>query len=197
MVKQLVLGTILGGIVLFIWSFIAWTFIPWPGEPLLSFTNDEAVVAAIKANAARSGNYLLPNEVKRTAGMTDEQYKAAQQAAMDKMSRGPVIFAAIRLEPFGSMFKALMIKFITQLVAALLASFLLLQTNGLSYPARIVFVTILGLIIFAGANVDEWNWWGFSNAYTAMQLGVTVIGWFLAAFAIAAFVRGKSYVAAP
>ena len=197
MVKQLVLGTILGGIVLFVWSFIAWTFVPWPGEPLLSFTNDEAVVAAIKANAARSGNYLLPNEVKRTAGMTDEQYKAAQQAAMDKMSRGPIIFAAIRLEPFGSMVKPLVIKFITQLVAAFLASFLLLQTNGLSYAIRILFVTILGLIIFVGANVDEWNWWGFSNAYTAMQIGVTLIGWFLAAFAIAAFVRGKSYVAAP
>src|SRR5260370_28562083 len=136
MVKQLVLGTILGGIVLFVWSFIAWTFVPWPGEPLLSFTNDEAVVAAIKANAARSGNYLLPNEVKRTAGMTDEQYKAAQQAAMNKMSRGPVIFAAIRLEPFGSMVKPLVIKFITQLVAAFLATFLLLQNNVLSEPAR-------------------------------------------------------------
>src|SRR5260370_3341487 len=148
MVKQLVLGTILGGIVLFVWSFIAWTFVPWPGEPLLSFTNDEAVVAAIKANAARSGNYLLPNEVKRTAGMTDEQYKAAQQTAMDKMSRGPVIFAAIRLGPFGSMPKAFAIKFVTQLVAALLASFLLLQTNGLSYAIRLLFVTILALIIF-------------------------------------------------
>ena len=48
-----------------------------------------------------------------------------------------------------------------------------------------------------GANVDEWNWWGFSNAYTFMQLGVQVIGWLLAGFAIGAFVRGKSYVAAP
>ena len=197
MIKQLALGTILGGIILFVWSFIAWTFIPWPGEPLLSFTNDEAIAAAIKANAPRSGNYLLPNEVKRTAGMTDEQYKAAQQTAMDKMSRGPVVFTAIRLEPFGSMTKPLLIKFLTQLVAALLASFLLLQTNGLSYATRVVFVTTLGLIIFVGANIDEWNWWGFSNAYTVMQLGVTLIGWFLAAFAIAAFVRGKSYVAAP
>ena len=99
MIKKLALGTILGGVILFVWSFIAWTLIPWPGEPLRSFTNDDAVIAAIKANAPRSGNYLLPNEVKRTPGMTDEQYKAAQRASMDNMLRGPVVFAAIRLEP--------------------------------------------------------------------------------------------------
>src|SRR5229473_8583619 len=128
MIKQLALGTILGGIILFVWSFIAWTFIRWPGEPLLSFTNDEAVVTAIKANAPRSGNYLLPNEVKRAPGMTDDQYKAAQQVAMEKMSRGPVVFAAVRLEPFGSMAKPLVIKFVALLVVALLASVLLAQT---------------------------------------------------------------------
>jgi hypothetical protein len=192
MAKQLALGSVLGAVVLFVWSFIAWTFIPWPGEPLRSFTNDDAVIAAIKANAPRSGNYLLPNEVKRAPGMTDEQYKAAQQTAMEKMSRGPVIFAAIRLEPFGSTAKPLVIKFVTLIVVALLASFLLAQTSGLSYATRVVFLTIIGLIIFGGSSVDEWNWWGFSNAYTAMQFGVQVIGWILAGLVMSIFVRGKS-----
>ena len=192
MVKQLALAAILGGIVLFFWSAIAWMLIPWPGEPLRSFTNDDAVIAAIKANAPKSGNYLLPNEVKRAPGMTDEQFKAAQQAAMEKMSRGPVVFAAIRLEPFGSMAKPLVIKFVALLVVALLASVLLAQTSGLSYLTRVLLLTIIGLIIFGGANVDEWSWWGFSNAYTAMQLGVQVIGWFLAGLVMSIFVRGKS-----
>ena len=96
MIKQLLLGSVLGSIVLFIWSFIAWTFIPWPGEPLRAFTNDDAVVAAVKANAPRSGNYLLPNGVKRTPGMTDAQYQKAGQDAANRMAQGPMIFAAIR-----------------------------------------------------------------------------------------------------
>jgi hypothetical protein len=192
MTKQLALGSVLGAVVLFVWSFIAWTFIPWPGEPLRSFTNDDAVATVIKANAPRSGNYLMPNEVKRTLGMTDEQFKAAQQAAMENISRGPVIFAAVRLEPFGSMTKPLVIKFITLIVVALLASFLLAQTSGLSYATRVLFLTIVGLIIFGGSSLDEWNWWGFSNAYTAMQFGVQAIGWFLAGLVMSIFVRGKS-----
>ena len=197
MIKQLALGSILGGIVLFLWSFIAWTLIPWPGEPLRAFTNDDAVVAAIKANAPRSGNYLLPMEVKRTPGMTDAQYQKATQDATNRMSQGPTIFAAIRLEPMGSMGKYLVVGFLTSLILALLASALLLQTSHLSYTGRVVFVTVIGVIIFVGGHVDEWNWWSFSNSYIAMQLGVIVIGWLLASFVIAAFLRGKSYVAAP
>ncbi|HEX7721279.1 MAG TPA: hypothetical protein VF397_03920 [Pyrinomonadaceae bacterium] len=192
MAKQLALGSVLGAVVLFVWSFIAWTFIPWPGDPLRSFTSDDAMVTAIKANAPRSGNYLMPNEVKRAAGMTDEQFKAAQQSAMEKMSREPVIFAAIRLEPFGSMTKPLVIKFVSLLVVALLASVLLAQTSGLSYITRVALFTIIGLIIFGGSSVDEWNWFGFSNAYTAMQLAVQAIGWFMAGLVMSIFVRGKS-----
>jgi hypothetical protein len=109
--KQIALGSILGAIVLFVWSAIAWMLIPWPGEPLARFTNEDAVTLAITANVPRSGNYFLPNMVKRTPGMTDQQYAAAQKAMEDRMTHGPMVFAAVRLEPFGSMAKPLVIQF--------------------------------------------------------------------------------------
>jgi hypothetical protein len=51
-----------------------------------------ALSITFQSTAPRSGNYLLPNEAKRAAGMTDEQYKAANQAAMDRMTRGPMVW---------------------------------------------------------------------------------------------------------
>jgi|ERR1051326_2640495 hypothetical protein len=191
MAKQLALGSLLGAIILFLWSAVAWMLIPWPGEPLRSFTNEDAVVQAIKANAQRSGVYLLPNEVKRTAGMSNEQYQRLSQDAADRMSHGPLIFASVRLEPFGSMLRPLVFGFVTQLLEALLATFLLLQTSALSYGRRVTFLIVIGIIIFVGGHLDEWNWWSFSNAYIAMQAGAIVIGWILASFVMAAVVRGK------
>lgn len=195
MTKQLALGSILGAIVLFVWSAIAWTLIPWPGDPLRTFTNEDAVLQAITANAPRSGNYLVPYIPKRTPGMTDQQYKAAQQAMEEKMGRSPIVFASVRLEPFGSMVKPLVIQFLTQFIVALLATFLLLQTCGLSYKCRVIFVTAIGVIIFVGGHFDEWNWWSFSNAYMLMQLGAIIIGWFLASLIMAKFVTGKAATA--
>ncbi|HEV8587872.1 MAG TPA: hypothetical protein VGQ72_03290 [Pyrinomonadaceae bacterium] len=193
MVKQLALGTILGAIVLFVWSALAWMIIPWPGEPLRSFTSEDAMVTAIKANVPRSGNYLIPNEPKRTPGMTEEQYRAAMQAAENRMNNGPMVFAAVRLEPM-SMPKAMIIGFITDIVVVLLACILLLQTDRLSYKARVAVVVGLGLLIFIGGHVDEWNWWGFSTAYMLMEFGAVVIGWFLTGLVMAIFVRGKTAV---
>ncbi|HEY8203576.1 MAG TPA: hypothetical protein VIF81_02525 [Pyrinomonadaceae bacterium] len=193
MVKQLVLGTILGAIVLFVWSALAWMIIPWPGEPFRTFTNEQAVMDAIKANAPQSGNYLLPNEPKRTPGMTDAQYKAAEQAAMDQSARGPMIFAVVRLGPMG-MVKPLVIQFVTDIILALLACILLLQTDRLSYFARVAFVTGIGVLIFIGGHVEEWNWFSFSTAYLMMELGAIVIGWILAGLWMAKFVRGKTAV---
>jgi hypothetical protein len=195
MAKQLALGSILGAIILFVWSAIAWMLIPWPGDPLRTFTSEDAVLQAIKENAPRSGTYLVPNMPKRTPGMTDQQYKAAQQAMEAKMGSSPIVFASVRLEPFDSMAKPLVIQFLTQLAVALLATFLLLQTGGLSYKSRIIFLTVIGVIIFVGGHVDEWNWWGFSNAYMLMQMGALVIGWFLASLVMAKVGRGKAAAA--
>jgi hypothetical protein len=192
MTKQLVLGSVLGGIVLFVWSAIAWMLIPWPGEPLRTFTNEEAMAQAITASAPRSGNYILPNMPKRTPGMTDQQYAAAEKAMADRWARGPIVFAAVRFEPFGSFGAALVIQFFNQFVVALIVTLLLLQTSGLSRAGRIGFVTAIGLIIFVGGHVDEWIWWSFSNSYMLMQFGAIVIGWVLAALVISTFVRGKA-----
>ena len=193
MVKQLALGTILGALVLFIWSALAWMIIPWPGEPLRHFTSEDAIVAAIKANAPRSGNYLIPNEPQRLPGMTEEQYQKATKDAEDRMNNGPMVFAAVRLEGV-SMAKGMIVGFLTDVIAVFLACFLLLQTDRLSYRGRVLFVAGLGLLVFLAGHLDEWNWWGFSNAYTIMQLGALVIGWFLSGLVIAKFVRGKTAV---
>jgi hypothetical protein len=195
MTKQLALGSILGAIILFVWSAIAWMLIPWPGDPLHSFTNEEAVTQAITANAPRSGVYLLPYMPKRTPGMTDDQYKAASKVMEERMSRGPVVFASVRLEPFNSMAKPLVIQFLTQFIVALIATLLLLQTSGLGYKCRVIFLTAIGLLIFVGGHVDEWTWWSFSNAYMLMQFGALVIGWFLASLVMSAVVRGKTTAA--
>jgi len=192
MTKQLALGSILGSIVLFIWGALSWMVIPWPGDPLRAFTNPEAMEQAIKANVPVSGNYLMPNEVKRSPGMTDEQYKKANDDAMAKMTQGPMIFASVRLEPMGSMGRYMGIAFLTTLIVVFLASFLLAQTTGLSYKNRVLFITLIGIIIFIGGHGDEWNWWGFSGAYMMMQMAEIVIGWLLASFVVAKFVRGKT-----
>jgi hypothetical protein len=182
--KQLLLATILGAIVLFVWGAIAFTFIR-PGMPLRAFTNEDAVEQAIVANAPEPGNYILPNPHK--PGLTKEQ----SDRLGEKIMRGPFMFAAVRLGPARPFPVLLILQFLIQLVSALIATFLLLKTCGLTYGQRVVFVALCGVLIFVAGKLDEWVWWSFSGTYLLMQFGAIVIGWILAALVIAKFAIGK------
>lgn len=189
MPKQLILGSVLGGIVLFVWSFIAWTFIPWPGEPLRSFNNEGAVEQAVVNNAPVSGIYLLPNPHK--SGVTPEQ----QTASEEKLMRGPMVFASVRLGAMRPFPVLLITQLLTFIISALIVTFLLLKTVGLSYGQRVVFVSVCGILIFLGGKVDQWVWWSFSTSYLMAEFGAIVIGWILAGLVIAKVARGRTATA--
>ena len=182
--KSLLLGTILGGIAAFVWSSISWIVLPWHEKPLLHFQNEDEVSAIIASHAPESGIYLLPAGPSQE-GMTAEQKKAAQAAVMEKMQKGPIMFAAVRRGGFGSYANGLIIQFLSLLCAAFLLTWLLLQTRGLNYARRVLFLAIVGLAAGVIVSLPDWNWWGFSGLYTAVNLADFTLMWLFAGLVIA------------
>ena len=184
MIKSLVLGAVLGGITAFLWSFISWDLLPWHEKQLRSFQNEDEVLAVIASHAPQSGNYLLPTGPSEE-GLSADQKKAAEEIRMQKMQKGPLMFAAIRKEGFGSFPKALISQVLYQMLAALLLTWMLLQTSGLSYARRVAFLAVAGLAASVIADLPNWNWWGYSGTYTAVNLIDYTLTWLLAGLVIA------------
>ncbi|HXN64993.1 MAG TPA: hypothetical protein VN862_06635 [Candidatus Acidoferrales bacterium] len=190
MLKSLVLGTILGGLVAFAWSTVSWEVIGWHEKTMLNFHNDDEVGAIIASHAPSDGTYLLPGELP-TQGMTPDQKKNANDALMARMTRGPIVVAAVRVGGFPSFGRAILLQVLSLLAVAFVLTWLLLQTSGLSYTRRVAFLAVAGLAGGLIVDLPNWNWWGFSGAYTAVDIANSVITWMLAGLAIAA-VAGKS-----
>jgi hypothetical protein len=188
MLKSLVLGAILGGLTAFLWSFISWDLLPWHEKQLRSFQNEDEVSAVIASHAPESGNYLLPTGPPQK-GMNSDQKKAAQEIRAQKMQKGPLVFAAIRKEGFGSFPKVLLTQLLCQMFAALLLTWMLLQSSGLSYARRVAFLAVAGLAASVIADLPNWNWWGFSGAYTAVNLADSALTWLVAGLVIAKVAR--------
>jgi len=191
MLKSLVLGAILGGLTAFLWSFISWDLLPWHEKQLRSFQNEDEVIAVIASHAPVSGNYLLPTGPSQE-GMNRDQKKAAEEIRMQKMQKGPLVFAAIRKEGFGSFPKVLLTQLLCQMFAALLLSWMLLQTGGLSYARRVAFLAIGGLVASVIADLPNWNWWAYSAGYTAVNLVDYTLTWLLAGLVIAKVARPRT-----
>jgi hypothetical protein len=188
MLKSLVLGAVLGGITAFLWSFISWELLPWHEKQLHSFQNEGEVLAVIASHAPQSGNYLLPTGPSED-GLTADQKKAAQEIRIQKMQKGPLMFAAIRKEGFGSFPKTLVAQVLYQMLAALLLTWMLLQTSGLSYSRRVAYLAVAGLAASVIADLPNWNWWGYSGTYTAVNLIDYTLTWLLAGLVIAKVVN--------
>ena len=184
MTKSLILGTILGGLMAFVWSSVSWELIGWHEKTMVAFQNEDEVSAVIASHASQDGTYLLPSGPS-TAGMTAEQKKSALAATMQKMQAGPIMVAAVRRGGFGSYSRGLIIQLLSLMAAAFLLTWLLLQTTGLSYGRKVAFLAIAGLAASVIVDLPNWNWWGFSDAYTAVNLADSMLTWLVAGLVIA------------
>jgi hypothetical protein len=191
MIRSLILGTLLGGLVAFLWSSVSWEVFGWHEKTLLAFQNEDEVSAVIASHITQSGTYLLPAGPSQE-GMSPEQKKAAQAVQIEKMQKGPIMFAAIRRGGFGSFTRGLITQVLIQTASALLLTWLLLQTSGLSYARRVLFLAVVGLAASVIADLPNWNWWGFSGAYTVVNLIDYIITWFFAGLVIAKVAKPRA-----
>jgi hypothetical protein len=169
--KSLSLGTLLGGLAALVWSTLSWEVIGWHEKTMLGFQKDEEVAATISSHTVQDGTYLLP-------------YGTSKEV-MDRMQKGPIMVAAVRRGGFGSFAQGMAVQVGSLLAAAFLLTWLLLQTTGLGYGRRVLFLAVVGLSASVIVDLPNWNWWGFSGSFTAVNLADNVLTWLLAGLVIA------------
>ena len=114
---------------------------------MVTFQNEDDVSAVIASHATKDGTYILP-AARPTEGMTPAEKKGMQAAVAEKMRKGPMMVAAVRRGGFGSFSQALITQLLCLMAAAFLLTWLLLQTSGLGYAKRVVFLAVAGLAAF-------------------------------------------------
>ena len=178
--KKLVLGTVLGGAVVFAWGAVSWMVLPWHRGMLHSFTNEVAMAKAVQQNAPQAGVYvLLPSHW---------QNPTPEQKAVPK---GLMLFGAVRRDA-----PDLRVYYVrglaVEMVGAFLVTWLLLMLPDLSYGARVKVVTMVALTAGALVRLSDWTWWSFSTQFTLLSILDLVIGWFLAGLVIANIAHRES-----
>lgn len=171
MLRSLLIGGIAGGIVVFVWGAVSWMVLPWHEATLKRFSNEDVVSVTLDAYAPDTGVYVL------SPGM-DESGKPVED-----QETGRVVFAAIQ-PPMPSMNAAMLKGLVTQVLAALLVTWLVIKAALPGFGQRVLLV----LAFAAGASlvgiVPNWIWWGFSTGYTLVNIADLLIGWGLAGLVI-------------
>ncbi|HSV61787.1 MAG TPA: hypothetical protein VLH83_00460 [Chthoniobacterales bacterium] len=188
---RIFLAGLLGAIAMFAWTSIAHMALPLGEAGVQSTMDDEALLSALKSNVKdRDGLYIYPS-----MGLAPDATHAQRQEAMKsyeaKLEKNPSGFFIYH--PAGSrpmnMGKYLTVEFVTELLEALIAVWLLAQSRILSFGGRVGFVTAAGIMAAIATNISYWNWWGFPGNYTAAYVLIKVVGYFLVGIVAAIMFR--------
>jgi hypothetical protein len=176
---RILLAGILGGVVMFIWNFIAHDLLPLGEMGIRVMPNEEAITSAIQTNLGDTrGVYIFPSGG-LTPGATRAQKEAAMKKAEEQMAAGAAGVLIYRPKRIFNFPKRLIIQFATDIVEALLAVFLLAQTRIAGFGGKVGFVLTAGILATITTNVPYHNWYGFPKDFTIGQMSIQTIGFLL------------------
>jgi hypothetical protein len=192
MARRVVIAGILGGLVMFVWLFVAHEFLPLGELGVGEIPNEAPVLSAMQAAIPQAGLYLFPGMGLRPDA-TMQQRNAAMPAYMKKYEQSPhgflVYHPASGAFPFG---QTLVREGALNLLEGLLAAWLLsLAAAGKGYSERAGFVVILGALAAVTTNVEYWNWYDFPGKYVGGYMVTQIIGFTLMGLIVAAVVKSE------
>ena len=188
---RIFLAGVLGAIAMFAWTAIAHMALPIGEAGIQNTMDDEALLAAMKTNVKdKDGLYTFPSMGLGPNATHAEQSKAMETfpAKLEKNPSGFFLYHPAGSRPM-SMGKFLTVEFITELIEALIAVWLLAQTRIVTFGGRVGFVLVAGIMAAIATNVSYWNWWGFPSVYTASYIFIQVVGFFLVGLVAAIMFR--------
>jgi len=190
MSTRIFLAGILGGVVMFIWNFVAHDLLPLGEMGVRLIPNEDAVTSVLQTNLGdNSGFYVFPSGG-LTPGATGEQKKAAMKKAEEQMAAGAGGVLIYRPKRIFNFPKRLGIEFATEVIESLLAVFLLAQTGIRGFGGKVGFIFTAGILAAIVTNVPYANWYGFPKDFTLAQMVMTVVGYLLIGI-VAALILGR------
>lgn len=189
--SRILLAAILGGVVMFIWNFVAHDLLPLGYMGVKTMSNEDAVRSALDTNLGDSpGLYIFPSGG-WTPGMSADQKKEVMKKVAEQTAQGAAGIMIYRPKRVFNFPKRLGIEFATELIESLLAVFLLAQTGIRGFGGKVGFIFTIGILASIVTNVPYANWYGFPKDFTLAQMVMTVVGYLLVGI-VAALVMKRS-----
>lgn len=184
--KKVILASLLGMLVLFIWGFISWTVFHLHGSAIQELPEGDSIATVLDQHIEENGAYYYPGEP--PSNTSAEEYKTYTE----KHENGPLFMVLFKKDGAGVMDPAIFIRgLIIQLLITFLISYIMKQVVDLLgvYLQRVLFVTGLGLIAVLGTYFTQWNWFYYPTLYTVMMSVDLLAGWILAGLVISAIIK--------
>jgi hypothetical protein len=197
--SKIITAGLIGGIILWVWGFIAWVVLPLHQTTLRPIPQEAEVVNSLRGSLPEAGAYQFPAMPGEDEGVTQEARDAAMDEYMQRYRSGPlgvIFYDPVGRDPF--MLSQMIIGLIIFIIAAGIVAWFLSRSTAAAegFISRVVYCGMIGVLIAIGTHLSSWNWMGLPGDWTTAQMIDSVVGWLLAGAGIAAIIKPKLKTAA-
>ena len=187
--RRVIVGGILGGLVLFVWSFVSHDLLPLgtAGLRTMAPAQEAAVLSAMRGAMNEQALYLFPG-MDPSGKMTKEQ----QHDWSTRYADGPAGVIGYNPHPAARASAEMLFPtlFITELLCDVLAGLIAAVVishvpSRLGLLRRALLVGLLGVLMTVDVDFSYWNWYGFPMTYTLAQLIDHGVGYCLVGLVVA------------
>ncbi len=171
--KKLIISTLLGGILLFIWNAVSWMALPFHSGSLNTIPDEAMDVANLQNTLSQDGVYHYPG----LPGTNDQTMTDIEK----KLSEGPRITLMVYKSGPTEFFDPTMFlkSFLINLITAFLLVFILSKTNVIGWNNILMISVGIGVLIGIVTDVALMNWYMFPLSYTLINVLDHVIAFLL------------------
>ncbi len=192
--KKVILAGITGGIILWIWGFIAWVVLPLHLSTVTPIPNETEFLGMLKHSLPAPGVYEFPTMPRETAGQTPADQEAAMAAYMAKYEAGPtgmIFYDPAGKDPF--MVNQMISGLLIFILSAAIVAWLLSRSTAAaeSYLSRVIYCGMIGTLLAVACHLSAWNWMGYPADWTRALMIDSILAWLLAGMGISAIIRQK------
>ncbi len=190
--KKIIFAGIVGGIILWIWGFIAWVVLPLHLSTVTPIPNETEFTEWLGRSLPAPGVYEFPTLPRETAGQSPAEQEAAMADYMAKYESGPtgmIFYDSSGKDPF--MVNQMISGLLIFILSAAIVAWLLSRSTAAaeSYLSRVIYCGMIGTLFAVGCHLSAWNWMGYPFDWTRALMIDSILAWLLAGLGISAIVR--------
>jgi hypothetical protein len=191
MKSRIIVAGVAGGVGIFLWGFVAHMLLPLGEAGIHALPHQDKVLPVLSASVKEPGLYIFPWP-EASPGTPMPANQEAQKTAAELYKTSPHGLLLFHPPPAamlsgGQLFTEFATNCVTALLAAALVSLVVSVLR--SYGARVLFVTMIGVIAAIAVNVPYWNWYEFPSAFTLAEMIEHIVGFVVAGLVIAVIIK--------
>ena len=177
--KGVVLGSVIGGVVVFVWGFLFWGVLPFSKNAVVGVDDQVSLQAQLDAHLDQTGVYMVPF----SSDPSDAEFQALH-------SKGPIATIYYRAEGSEPMAPStFFMGYLHEVIVLFVMGLMLKLANIAGFGSRFIVVFLGGVAGSAFASMAGPIWWLEPWNKAVIDLIYQIFSWLFGALVMAAMVQ--------